>query len=298
MKIKQYRFLLSSQWLGYLALAAALATVCVFLGNWQLDRRATVVANIQRIEANYDAAPRQLAPDFQPFSDFQKNQEWTPVQLTGTYDGDAAVLVRNRPLNGKPGFLSLVPFRLADGSAVIISRGWSAPSDSDNARPANVLVPPTGEVTITARVRPGEPEVAWGAPEGQLASINLKDYQKRVDYPLATGAYGALASESPAPPEGMPPQQTKPALDEGPHLSYAMQWFAFAVMMFIGYGYAAWAHARNERLAAEEAAEREALGEAGIQHQAVTIKAPRKKPSRKPTAEDEEDALLDAQGYR
>lgn len=35
-----YRFLFSSKWLGYFVLAVIFATACVFLGRWQMDRRA------------------------------------------------------------------------------------------------------------------------------------------------------------------------------------------------------------------------------------------------------------------
>ena len=47
-----YRFLFSSKWLGYLLLAAIFATGCVFLGRWQMDRRAETLAEIQRVTAN------------------------------------------------------------------------------------------------------------------------------------------------------------------------------------------------------------------------------------------------------
>src|SRR6218665_168336 len=48
---------------------------------------------------------------------------------------------------------------------------------------------------------------------------------------------------APPPPPGAPPPvpqaAPRPALDEGPHLSYALQWFVFATMGFVGLGWAA-----------------------------------------------------------
>jgi cytochrome oxidase assembly protein ShyY1 len=44
-----YRFLFSSKWMGYLLLAAIFAAACVFLGRWQMDRRAETLAEINRV---------------------------------------------------------------------------------------------------------------------------------------------------------------------------------------------------------------------------------------------------------
>jgi hypothetical protein len=76
------------------------------------------------------------------------------------------------------------------------------------------------------------------------------------------------------------------------HLSYALQWLAFAVLMFIGFGYAARQQARNDAI--DRAADAARSGEGA--HDAAP--APPRKRRRGPTAEEEEDAILDAQGYR
>ena len=52
-----YRFLFSSKWMGYLLLAAIFAAACVFLGRWQMDRRAETLAEINRVLTNYSATP-------------------------------------------------------------------------------------------------------------------------------------------------------------------------------------------------------------------------------------------------
>jgi cytochrome oxidase assembly protein ShyY1 len=150
-------------------------------------------------------------------------------------------------------------------------------------------------VTVVARLKHAEPELQRGAPDGQLASIDLAAYSSQLGYPLLTGAYGQLASESPAVPE-MPLPFPKPSTDEGTHLSYSLQWFAFGVLMFIGFGYAARQQARNAAIDAEDAEE---FGDPGFQHSSAP--AARRRPSprkrKNATAEEEEDAILDAQGY-
>ena len=114
-------------------------------------------------------------------------------------------------------------------------------------------------MTVVARLKPAEPELQRGAPDGQLASIDLAAYAAELGYPLLTGAYGQLASESPSVAE-MPFPFPKPSTEEGTHLSYSLQWFAFGVLMFIGFGYAARQQARNAAIDAEDAEAQAASG--------------------------------------
>ena len=290
-----YRFLFSSKWLGYLLLAAVFATACVFLGRWQMDRRAETLAEINRVVSNYSATPIPFAQARDQFAQLDPAKEWTQVELKGTYDAAGQRIVRNRPLNGQPGYEVVVPFRLATGETVVIDRGWLPIGNRNPGSPDSVPAPPTGEVTAVVRLKHGEPELQRGAPEGQLASIDLSTYAAQLGYPLMTGAYGQLASETP-PVADMPVAFPKPSTDEGTHLSYSLQWFAFGVLMFVGFGYAARQQARNAAIDAED--EEEVLPD-GTVHSAVPAARRRPEPRKrkKATAEEEEDALLDAQGY-
>ena len=289
-----YRFLFSSKWLGYLLLAAIFATACVLLGRWQMDRRAETLAEINRVVSNYSATPVPFAQARDQFNQLDPAKEWTQVELKGTYDTAGERIVRNRPLNGQPGYEVVVPFRLTTGETVVIDRGWLPIGNKNPGSPDSVPSPPPDEVTAVVRLKHGEPELQRGAPEGQLASIDLPTYAAQLGYPLMTGAYGQLASETP-PAAEMPVAFPKPSTDEGTHLSYSLQWFAFGVLMFVGFGYAARQQARNAAIDAED---EELLDDEAV-HAAVT---PRRRPApprkrKKATAEEEEDALLDAQGY-
>jgi surfeit locus 1 family protein len=42
------------------------------------------------------------------------------------------------------------------------------------------------------------------------------------------------------PDEGAPTRLTVPAMDEGPHRNYAIQWFTFALIALYGSGYLIW----------------------------------------------------------
>jgi cytochrome oxidase assembly protein ShyY1 len=283
-----YRFLFSSKWLGYLLLAAIFASACVFLGRWQMDRRAETLAEINRVVTNYSAAPIPFADARKQFNNLDPAMEWTQVELRGTYLVEGQRVVRNRPLNGQPGYEVVVPFRLASGETVVVDRGWLPIGNKNPGAPDSVPEPPAGDVTAVVRLKHPEPELQRGAPEGQLASIDLAAYSAQLGYPLLTGAYGQLASETP-PAAEMPFPFPKPSTEEGTHLSYSLQWFAFGVLMFVGFGYAARQQARNAAIDAEDDDE----SPEGASHRRPS--PPRKR--KKATAEEEEDALLDAQGY-
>ncbi|MDQ0672789.1 cytochrome oxidase assembly protein ShyY1 [Pseudarthrobacter siccitolerans] len=290
-----YRFLFSSKWLGYLLLAAIFATACVFLGRWQMDRRAETLAEINRVVTNYSATPVPFADVREDFDQLDPGKEWTQVELKGSYLPDGQRIVRNRPLNGQPGYEVVVPFRLATGETVIVDRGWLPIGNNNPGSPDSVPAPPSGEVTAVVRLKHPEPALQRGAPEGQLASIDLTAYSAQLGYPLLTGAYGQLASETPAAAE-MPLPFPKPSTEEGTHLSYSLQWFAFGVLMFVGFGYAARQQARNAAIDAEDD---DGLPD-GVRHSAAAAarrRPPVPKKRKKATAEEEEDALLDAQGY-
>ena len=290
-----YRFLFSSKWLGYLLLAAIFASACVFLGRWQMDRRAETLAEINRVVTNYSATPVPFTDVREEFSQLDPAREWTQVELKGSYLVDGQRIVRNRPLNGQPGYEVVVPFRLRTGETVVIDRGWLPIGNNNPGSPDSVPAPPPGEVTAVVRLKHPEPELQRGAPQGQLASIDLAAYSTQLGYPLLTGAYGQLASETP-PAAEMPMAFPKPSTEEGTHLSYSLQWFAFGVLMFVGFGYAARQQARNAAIDAEDDDE----SPEGALHSAAAAARRRPSPPRKrkkATAEEEEDALLDAQGF-
>jgi cytochrome oxidase assembly protein ShyY1 len=297
-----YRFLFSSKWLGYFLLAVIFATGCVFLGRWQMDRRAEALAEIQRVTSNYSATPISFTEAKDQFRQLDPAREWTQVELRGSYDTAGQRIVRNRPLNGQPGYEVVVPFKLVSGETVVIDRGWLPIGNNNPGRPDSIPAPPSGEITAVVRLKHGEPALDRGAPEGQLASIDLAAYSGELGYPLLTGAYGQLASETP-PASEMPRPFPMPSLEEGTHLSY------FGVLMFVGFGYAARQQARNEAIDAEDSAaagtDAAAAGDTGYaaagdrrrtaQRASIRSTAPRKR--KRPTAEEEEDAILDAQGY-
>jgi cytochrome oxidase assembly protein ShyY1 len=232
-----WRFALTWRWARYLGLAIVFAIVCVLLCLWQLDRRNTALEELDRIDTNYSSDAVPLADVLPDRASFDIDDKWKPVTVTGTYLRDEQLLARNRPYDGAPGFEVLTPLQVEDGLIFVVDRGWLPTGDSQDA-PDRVPAAPSGEVTVEARLKPGEPTLPGrSAPAGQVATIQLSDIQKALDRPTYTGAYGLMVSEDPA-PDQRPVAAAKPARDEGPHLSYAFQWLVFAIFGFLGLAYA------------------------------------------------------------
>ncbi len=235
--MKGWRFAFNRRWFAYLGAALVFALACVLLSQWQFARRDQAVAEITRVTNNFDAHPVALAtlvPSLTAWSDALK---WRPVTATGTYLVDEQVLARTRPYNGQNGYEVLTPLRLNDGSIFIIDRGW-LPEGSTGAKPDAVPAPPAGTVNVVARLKASEAELPGrSAPPGQVPTIHLPSVASQLDAPTYTGAYGLVVTESPAVTD-MPAPAIKPTPDEGPHLSYAVQWIAFALFGFFGLGYA------------------------------------------------------------
>ncbi len=277
--MKGWRFAFNRRWFGYLGIAILFAIACVLLSRWQFDRRAEAVVEVTRIEQNYDATPVPLQQAIPALDKFDADLKWTPVTMTGTYLVDEQLLVRNRPYGGQPGFEVLTPLQLADGSVFIVDRGWVAPG-AEQDLPDLVPAPPSGEVTVVAHLKAGEPSLAGRtAPAGQIPTIQLHEIDDLISQPMYTEAYGLLASEDPA-AAARPAAAPKPEPDEGPHLSYAIQWIVFALFGFGGLGYAL--RQEYRLINADDPVERE---KAAIR---------RAKAASKRTDADIEDELLDA----
>lgn len=235
--MKNWRFAITRRYFGYLAMAIVFAIACWFLSQWQFARLAEARVEVNRLSANYEREPVPLASVLPDLDSFDADDKWIPVEMTGTYLTDQQTLVRNRPYGGNPGFEVLTPLQLPDDTVFIVDRGW-VPSGDEQDYPDDIPAAPVGEVTVVARLKASEPQLAGrSAPAGQIATIQLPALAETLGGEMFTGAYGLMASESPA-PATRPLAAAQPEEDEGPHLSYALQWLLFALFGFGGLAYA------------------------------------------------------------
>lgn len=279
-------FLRSPRWAGYFAMLLVFAIACVLLGNWQFDRRAEARAEIARIDANYGGDPVLLAEELPDRAAFDEDaQKWRTVAIEGEYLGEA-FLARNRPGPQGVGSNVIQPLRTADGGVFFVDRGW-VPVDGGAAErgeidEADLPQPPGGPVHVVVRLRASEPSIPGRTTAGRtVASIELPELARLTgsEGDAYTGAYGMLVSEDSAAEHGVLP--AKPERDEGPHLSYALQWYVFILIAGIGVAYAARREYRTLNAGS-----------------AIVIEQDRRSAERRrrrgPSDAEEEDALLDA----
>ena len=224
------------RWLAWLLLASIFAVACGFLSSWQFHRRADRVAQISIVEKYYNAEP-VLAQKLLGRKLSDTKLLWRPVVLYGRYLIDKALLVRNRPQNGQPGFEQVIPFDSTVGT-FLIDRGWLPTGNLQDSPDENPL-PSENAQKITVRLMLSEASLNRDAPAGQLAEINLEHVAKVDDVPIDTKWFGQLVSNNTT---KLPLQLSKPSTDEGNHLSYAVQWIMFALMAF---GFLVWAVRRE-----------------------------------------------------
>lgn len=226
------------------------AIATTLLSWWQFSRREERVERIDQVIANYDKTP--VAFESLPWelnANGLTDSEWTPVTVTGSYLPEEAVIVRNRPLAGQAGFLQLVPLVLDSGQILMIERGWIQ-AGSDITAPSSNPLPNAGRHELVVRLRAPEPNLGRASVEGQLASINPAELSQTLA-PYGTvisDRYGRLVSESPGYPEA-PFAMPMPSLNEGNHLSYALQWILFGLMAFAALF---WAYRNDRRIRLEE----------------------------------------------
>lgn len=229
-----YGFTRRPAWLiGHLIVLVTIVTFVLF-GLWQLRRHDDRTAFDARVAERIVDAPiglqdaRELAA---------ADRDLRRVSTSGTYDVAREVVLLARSLNGRSGHNVLTPLVGADGNAVIVNRGW-IPIDFEGP-PVVGAQPPTGPVTIVGVVRPTEVRAGLGPvdpPEGSLDEISRVDIDRlapQFPYPLEAFYLQLL---EPPPNGGLPLLLAPPEPGGGrPHLSYAVQWFAFAGVVAVGY---------------------------------------------------------------
>jgi cytochrome oxidase assembly protein ShyY1 len=243
-----YRFLATPRWLGLAVLALFLAAVMVGLGDWQLHRYQERAAINARIDAggsgpaepitNVIAGPGGAAGRTGPAP--SAATEWTRVQVTGRYDRSHEYLARGRTVEGAVGYEVLTPLVLADGSAVLVDRGWVPPKPGGALVPPDVPVAPTGEVTVTGPIR--QPESSADKPVHNTVR-RISPGTLNLPYPVY-GGYVMLNEQAPAADSRL---VAVPASHENAwqNAGYVVQWWAFAAMTLYGYVYLARREARG-----------------------------------------------------
>ena len=135
------------------------------------------------------------------------------------------------------GTLIATPLDRDDGTVLIVIRGLVPLGTS--GPPAQGYEPPEGRVVLEGRLDDGEAPSAIGEPDpagGKLTSLSRLDLEyidKWVDGDVLPITL-MLEDQDPQDPGGVPVRIPSEVLTEGSHLGYAVQWFAFALIVLVG----------------------------------------------------------------
>jgi surfeit locus 1 family protein len=237
------------KWLVLTLLVFAGTALCIRLGIWQLDR----------LEQRRAFNAQFLSARAQPVLDLNREQpsnllemEWRPVKVTGEYDFANQVAIRNQYYGNEYGYHLFTPLRLdpsmgaieesGQAAAIFVDRGW-IPAD-DNSSPQDWRkYDENGMVNVEGQIRLGQAKPSIGGvadplPENgaRLEAWNNADLPRiaaQMSYPvLPVYVQPTVGSTDTEPPI---PSQPTIELTEGPHFGYALQWFTFATILFLGY---------------------------------------------------------------
>jgi len=234
------------KWLIATLLVFAGTALCVRLGIWQLAR----LEQRRAFNAQFEAARAQVALDLnQEQPENLAEMEWRPVKVTGEYDFANQVALRNQYYGDQYGYHLLTPllFNSSTGSgqttkAVLVDRGWIS-ADGSSASPDWRKYDETGIVNISGQIRLGQTKPAFGGvadalPEdGEKLEVWNNADLARIANQLPYPVLHVYIQPEPDANDTEPPIPFQPEIEltEGPHFGYALQWFTFATILFVGY---------------------------------------------------------------
>ncbi len=234
-----YDFAREPKWILSHLFVLVLVVAMILAGFWQLDRRQEKRDRNALITERQDepVAPVDEIVSVDDPTSVGAEVRYRPATATGTYDQAAQVLVRNRSYDEAPGSWVLTPLVLDDGSVLVVNRGW-VPVTGDQVLGPDAA-PPDGPVEVTGLLEASQSRGSFGPtdPRGEvldtLSRVDIDRYQEQIEgdlYPVW------LQLETQDPAQGDQPTPVQPtALDEGPHLGYAVQWFIFTTIALVGY---------------------------------------------------------------
>jgi surfeit locus 1 family protein len=229
---------LRPRWIVGTIICLAIVILFVNLGFWQLRRLDERRTRNDLVESRMDQAAVPIDELLQTTDD--DDAAYRRVTVDGTWQPDSTVLVRSRALHGRPGYHVLGTLVLDDGSGVIVNRGFVSYGDGDEDAIRRAVEPDSSRATIEGIVRPTETRGGIGPrdpADERLSVVNRVDVlrlQQQTDLPLAPVF---VQQVEPVPSPGQPPEilDIPDVGNDGPHLSYAMQWFLFATIGVIGW---------------------------------------------------------------
>ncbi len=228
------------RWIASHVFVALLIAAFIAAGFWQINRlgqrqdtNARVTERLGTVVTLDDAVASTggLADEL----DFRR------VQLSGEFDTNREIFIANRSREGVAGFWMWTVFVQDDGNELVVNRGFidrasilQLPNDAVATRIGAERSP----LIIEGLLRLGDLDARLSEDRTQLTRPDAEQAKEllRVDSTLPGEIYLQLEAQEPIRSSDVPIRLPLPDLGEGPHRSYAFQWFTFATIGVVGYG--------------------------------------------------------------
>ncbi len=232
------RKVLSRKWWLTTLLVFAGTLVLIRLGIWQLDRlegKRALIAHVQEVQSMPVLDLNADVPD--SISDM----EYRAVKIIGIYDFENQIAVRNQYFRDQYGYHLLTPLHTS-GTAVLVDRGW-VPAEGNAAPEDWRKYDEPGEVSVEGWIMLGQGKPALGGVADALPgdgsplefwnNADVANIAAQLPYPILPIYIQPVVDENDLKPPI--PIQSELDLTEGSHFGYALQWFTFAAILFVGY---------------------------------------------------------------
>lgn len=206
-----------------IVLLVALTTSALLLSRWQLRRLQ------QRRDNNAALLTARALPALDLRLGGTSPVHGRRLRVHGSFDLGQQIALRGRVHDAAPGLEVATAFRIAGSTTTVwVLRGFVTSPDATTI--PSIPQPTPGVVTIEGLALP----IPLTADAGQPLIRGRDTTWRRLDRtelrrrtPESFDVYLLLAGDESGP--GRLPSVAPPALDDGPHLSYALQWFGIAL---------------------------------------------------------------------
>ena len=209
------------------------------LGFWQVDRWRVMSEQKRAFDQEIEKPPVQV----QGLRQLDTVAPWRRVELVGRYVGSQGRVI-NKYIDRQPGVWLAAPFRLKDGTHIVVMRGWVPETESD-------VEPPKGEQTVVGMLRDGSGDLGAHLDGDEFRSLDGYATLAQYDLKNAVGRIvieGALVPHGQAFPKALPRRGFYGFVIRRPHREYAGTWFGLAFALF-----AIWVYAGVRRARLQEA---------------------------------------------
>lgn len=220
-------------------MAAPVFIVLVGLGTWQVERKAWKEDLIATLEARQDEPPVELSSSagwsvLDPAFD-----QYRRVRFVAIFDYSKEALVYATASSFRPdvagtGYWVMTPARLADGSLVLVNRGFVPEARKDAATRSDGNT--AGPLAIVGALRWPEQRY-WYTPAADVAH-NVWFHRDIDAIAAAKGLSGTIApfyveQETPVPTGGLPQPGRIAVKLRNAHLGYAITWYGLALALAV-----------------------------------------------------------------